>query len=427
MTSSARILVAVAAFAIATGVVFAMGGVLFYRATLPDAQTHLYPASRAVTAWATRWPRDDGSLLERSAVATADAVSPPVLAGSVLVALGSDRRLHALDPRTGAQRWEVGYGDGRRVVGFRVAGSLLLLVVMRPNQATGLADTSLVAVDSGTRAVLWDRPLDADVFPASIQVGASAAYLVVADSVDGGEYTSLRERGFSVSLHPRVRAYALSDGAERWERALPDRADAAPLARVAITLSGAQVVVSTGSSFAPIGMSVLDAATGRALWQASDGTEALGMFRAELVVRSGTDLALFAVNTGRVLARLVAMGARSGPAVVARDVLYQFASDHVVAVDLATRRALWTTALDSPHGGFGSPGGRTRPPAVQDDHLYVGGRDEDVYSIDVRTGAVEWKFPAELDAGTSASAAPLRYGSLMLVQDDQLTAYRVPG
>jgi len=426
VTSSARILVAVAALAVATGVVSAVGGVLFYRATLPDAQTHLYPASRAVVAWATRWQRDDGTLLERSALAANDAVSPPALVGTTLLTLGSDRRLHALDPLSGAQRWDIGYNDGRRVMGFRVVGSLVVMIVMRPNPATGLADSSLAAADTVTHAVLWDRPLDADVFTASLQVGASAAYVAVADNVDGGEYTALRERSISVSLHPRVRAYALGDGAERWERALPERPDGPTAQQVALTLSGTQVVVSTSTSFAPLGMSVLDAATGRALWQAADGTVALGMFRAELVVRSGTDLALFAVGTGRVLARLATMGARSGPAVVAHDVLYQVASDHVLAVDLATRRGLWTTALDSPHGGFGAAAGRSRPPAVQDDHLYLGGRDEDVYSIDVRTGAVEWKFPAELDAGASTSTAPLRYGSLVLVQDDQITAYRVP-
>jgi outer membrane protein assembly factor BamB len=425
VTSSARILVAVAVFAVATAAMFAAGGMLIYRATLPAAQTHLYPASRAVAAWATRWQPDGTSPLQRSALAAADTAAPPVVTGQTLLALGPDRRLHALDPLTGGQRWEYGYNDGRRVMNFRVAATLLVLVVMRPNPATGLADSSLVALDATTRAVLWDRPLDADVFPASLQLDAGAAYLAVADNVDGSEYAALRERNIAVSLHPRVRAYALVDGLERWERALLERTDA-PAERVTLTLAGSQVVVSTGTSFTPIGMSVIEAATGRALWQ-SDGSEALGVFRAQLVTRSGTDLALFASASGRMLARLVAMGARSGPAVIARDVLYQVASDHVMAVDLAARRGLWTTALDSPHGGFGAAQGRSRPPAVQDGHMYLGGRDEDVYSIDVRTGAVEWKFPADLSAGSANSAAPLRYGSLVLVQDEQLTAYRAPG
>jgi outer membrane protein assembly factor BamB len=89
-------------------------------------------------------------------------------------------------------------------------------------------------------------------------------------------------------------------------------------------------------------------------------------------------------------------------------------------------RGLWTTALDSPHGGLGTVEGRSRPPTMgADGRLYLGGRDEDVYAIDPRTGAVQWKFPADVTAGGLA-AAPLRYGGLVLVQDDQLTAYRAP-
>ncbi|HSR22912.1 MAG TPA: PQQ-binding-like beta-propeller repeat protein, partial [Candidatus Eisenbacteria bacterium] len=132
-------------------------------------------------------------------------------------------------------------------------------------------------------------------------------------------------------------------------------------------------------------------------------------------------------GTGRELARLPGLGARSGPAVVAGDVLYQVASDQVTAVDLVSRRGLWTTALDSPRRILGAGEGRLRPPAVADGRLYLGGRDEDVYSIDVRTGAVQWKFPAPAGGGPAPGPAPVRYGSLVLVQDDQLTAYRAPG
>lgn len=424
MTTPARTLVAVAVLAVAIAVAFAAGGELLYRATLQDTQTHLYPASRAVVAWATRWPRDDASPLARSALASTGVAVGPELAGATLLAIGAGR-LHALDPLTGAQRWDVGYGDGRRVSGFQATPSLAVLVVMRPDSATGLTATSLVAVDVATHAVAWDRPLDADLYPGSLLLGPAVAYVTVADSVDGAEYQALRERGVAVPLHPRVRAYALADGALRWERTLPERADAAPVERVALTLAASVVAASTATAFAPIGMAVFDAASGRPLWQAPDGTAALGLSRARLVTRSGTDLALLAPASGRVVARLPSLGARSGPAVVARDVLYQVAADHVAAVDLAAGRGLWATALDSPHAAFGAIEGRARPPSVTDGRLYLGGRDEDVYSIDVRTGAVQWKFPAAVAAG-GVNAPPLRYGGLVLVQDDQLTAYRAP-
>jgi outer membrane protein assembly factor BamB len=425
VTSPARTLVAVAVVAVAVALAFAIGGELLYRATLRDTQTHLYPASRAVSAWATRWPPDDASLLARSALSSTGVAAAPELAGETLLAIGAGR-LHALDPLTGVQRWDVGYTDGRRVIGFQATPTLAVLVVMRPDPATGLAATSLAGVDVATRAVAWERPLDADAYAGSLLLSADAAYVAVADSVDGGEYQALRERGVAVPLHPRVRAYTLADGALRWERTLPERADAAPVERVALTLAAPVVAASTATAFAPIGMSVFDAASGRALWQAPDGTSAVGVSRARLVTRTGTDLALFAPATGRVVARLRALGARSGPAVVARDVLYQVAGDRVAAVDLVAGRGLWTTALDSPHGGLGAVEGRSRPPAMgADGRLYLGGRDEDVYAIDPRTGAVQWKFPADVTAGGLA-AAPLRYGGLVLVQDDQLTAYRAP-
>ena len=427
MRSSARTLVTVAALAVVIAVAIAVGGVAVYRATLPDAQTHLYPASRAVAVWATRWPRDDASLPARSALAATGAAAPPVLAGSTLLVLGSDRRLHALDPLTGLQRWDLGYADGRRVVDFRVTGSRLVLLVRRPDAATGLTDSSLVAVDAGTRAPLWERPLDTDVFPGSLLADADALFLAVADNVDGSEYQALRERNVAVSLHPRLRSYGLSDGAQRWERALPEAPEAAPVERVALTLADRQVVASMGGRTASLGMAVFDGPSGQPLWQAADGSEALGLSGGRLVARSGPDLALLAPATGRVLARLPGLGARSGPAVVAGDVLYQVASDQVTAVDLVSRRGLWTTALDSPRRVLGAGVGRPRPPAVDDGRLYLGGRDEDVYSIDVRTGAVQWKFPAQLDGGLSPGPAPVRYGGLVLVQDDQLTAYRAPG
>jgi outer membrane protein assembly factor BamB len=425
--SSATTLVSVSVLAVVIAVAVAVGGGVVYRATLPDAQTHLYPASRAVAVWATRWPHDDASALARSALAAPEATAPPVLAGTTLLVLGPDRRLYALDPLTGAQQWELGYTDGRRIVDFRVTASRLVLLVRRPDAATGLADSSLVAVDADTRAPLWERPLDADVFPGSITTGADSVFLAAADNVDGSEYQALRQRNVAVSLHPRLRAYALPDGAQRWERALPERAEAAPVERVALTLADREVVASVGRAVTWLGMAIFDAATGQGLWQAADGSEALGVSRGRLVARSGGDLALLAPGTGRVVGRLPGQAARAGPAVVAGDVLYQVASDHVTAVDLVFGRGLWTTALDTPRRVFGAPEGHVRPPAVQDGRVYLGGRDENVYSIDARTGAVQWKFPAQLQGVLAASSAPLRYGGLVLVQDDQLTAYRAPG
>ncbi len=426
MTNAARTLVAVAILSVVVAVVSAFTGVLLYRASQGDLQTHLHPASAAVETWATRWTPDSAPLLFRSALSTAPTPATPVLAGQTLLVLGSDLRVHALDPGTGLQRWEVGYPDGRRVVSFRVDASRLVLVVRQPDPATGLADSSLVAVNLTTRAVLWERALDADVYSSSLQVAAGTVYLAVGDNVDGAAYDSLRQRNASVSLHPRLRAYALADGTRRWEQVLPEQAGEAPVERVGIVVTDRQVVAAESSLSAPIGLAAFDSASGLARWHTLDGSEALGVTRGMLVTRTGGYVVLVAPSSDRALDRLVSLAPRSGPTVVAGSVLYSVASDQVTAVDLVAGRQLWTTALDRPQEAFASGDDLTRLPAVQDGHLYLGGRDEDVYSIDVLTGVVEWKFPAQRQDVLVAGPAPVRYGDLLLVQDDQLTAYRAP-
>jgi outer membrane protein assembly factor BamB len=62
---------------------------------------------------------------------------------------------------------------------------------------------------------------------------------------------------------------------------------------------------------------------------------------------------------------------------------------------------------------------------VQDGHLYVGGTDLYVYSIEPSTGRVLWRFKS-IGVGGGVGGAPMRYGNLILVQYDQVFGYRIP-
>lgn len=424
--SNARSLVTLVVLAVALAAAAALGGVAFFRATVNEDQTHLYSASDAITAWATHWPDERAATLFRSALPIDDGGYPPLLVGQVLYVLGIDHRLHALDPRTGVPRWEFGYSDGRRIFGFRLAGPHLLLLVRQLNPATNLADSELVALDLNTRTTLWDRPLDADVFDASLQVDATLAYVAVADNVDGGQLRSLRNRGIATPMHPRARAYSLLDGGQRWEQALPEGADAVSVEHVALVLTDRQMVASERTGSSALGLTGIDTLRGQVLWRDPGTDEAVGVAHGQVVTRNGSDFALLNPATGQLSPRIASDATSAGSVLVDHNVAYWTGADQVVAIDLVAGRQTWRTQLDAPRPGFGSSYDHSRQAAVQGSHLYVGGRDEDVYSIDARTGAFEWKFPAPRDGPLWADYAPLRYSDLVLVQDNQLTAYRAP-
>ena len=401
--------------------------------TRTGAVTHLHPTTQARTAWTTKWRPDSAPALFRSALSageggaqpTGDGGPQPALVGSTLYALGSDRRVHALNPQTGTdQVFDV--GPGRRAVNFRASSSRLVVVTRTPNPATGLSDSYLLGIDPSTRAIAWDQPLGTDVFTNSVQVDTDTVYLGVGDSVDGAQWKIFRDRGTAPSLHPRVRAYALASGSARWEQALPERSDAGPTDDLGLTVAGGEVVATEFARGVAVGMVGLDRGSGQIPWRDLTGTEALGTLRNRLVVVSGEDIVMMTPTTGVIVDRLAGLAPNKPEAtLISGTTLYWTKSDQVGAVDLDRKRQLWQpTQLDYPTSGAGA-----RPltrPDVENGHLYVVGRDEAVYSIEAKTGSVEWKFPAPLRASPSTDYPPLRVGNLVLVQDGQLSAYQAP-
>jgi len=389
-----------------------------------DGMTHRHESTNVATSWSTHWQRSADPAQFRSALGGRDAEAPPVLVGSTLYALGTDGRLYSLDPRSGSSR-AFDVGSRRRPINFRATASRLVVVARALNQATGLADINLLGVDPTTRTVAWDQPLGADVFIDSLEVDADTVYLGVGDNVDGAQWRARRDRGAAPSLHPRVRAYALATGVLRWEQALPERSDTGPADDLSVTAVGSEVVATEFTDGVSVGVVGLDRSSGQIGWRDMGGTRALGTLGNRLVVLSGTDVLIMIPTSGTIVDRLAGLGPDKPDAtVVSGTWLYWTEFDRVRALDLQRKRQLWPpTQLDY----------RIRPvagksltrPDVEDGHLYVGGRDDAVYSIDVRTGLVEWKFPARR-AVPSIDYPPLRVADTVLVQDSQLTAYRAP-
>lgn len=398
---------------------------LLLMGTRTDSATHLHPTEQVRTAWTTRWQRDTDTTLFRSALSTRDGEAQPTLVGSTIFALGSDRRLHALDPRSGSDL-AFDIGAGRRAMNFRASSSRLVVLARTTNPATGLPDTSLLGVDPSTRAVAWDQPLATDVYTDSLKVDTDTVYLGVGDSVDGAQWRILSDRGAAPSLHPRIRAYALANGAPRWEQALPERSETGPADDLGLTVVNGDVVATEFTRGTSDGLVVLDRTNGQILLRALTGTQALGTLRNRLVAVAGADVLTMNPTNGAIVDRLSGLAPMQVEAtLVSGSALYWTGSDQVGALDLNGKKPLWPpTQLDYPTGAVTSKA-LTRPD-VQDGHLYVGGRDDAIYSIDVRTGSVEWKFSAPLRAPPSTDYAPLRVADLVLVQDGQLTAYQAP-
>lgn len=422
MTHAPRTLAVVALVAVVLAAALVGSGALFFLAAGPGT-----PAASAPRAsWTTRWPLDVSAGQLQSALPAGGAPAPPVLLGQTVYALGLDRRLHALDPRTGEERWAFGYRDARRIYAFRMTRSLLVLLVRQASPSTDLAASELVGVDPSTRGVLWDQVLDADVYLGSLQVTDDTAYLAVADNVDRGTYQRLLDHGQAPSLHPRVRAYAVADGARRWEQPLPERPVRPAVDDVEIAKTDRQVIAAERANGGPVGLASLEMATGEVLWHDPGTSGALGVAHGQLVTSAGSDLVLLNPASGQRSGRFAGLAPAAGAALtIDHDQLYWAGSRRVTAVDLVAGRRRWRTDLGGGPGGRAPAAARTRPPSVSGGQLYLGAQDRDLYAIDIRAGRIGWTLPLSPPA-TGPAYAPLRAGNLVLLQDDQLTAYQVP-
>jgi outer membrane protein assembly factor BamB len=175
-----------------------------------------------VTAWDAAtgrrlWRRDFSAQVDTSKLFCGTAASPLATGGSVVVQVGSDvhgGRILALDPATGATRWEWrGPGPGYASPVVVEAGGGAQLVT--------LTDGSIVGLDAATGGELWSVPFPDEWHENIVTPVWTGSLLVVAGTRQGTHAFALaradgRWRATEVWKNPEVAMYmstpVLGDG-----------------------------------------------------------------------------------------------------------------------------------------------------------------------------------------------------------------------
>lgn len=217
---------------------------------------------------------------------------------------------------------------------------------------------------------LGDRPVGEPT------VAGDTVYLPLSGVVDGSSGEPIHE--------PKVRAYALDDGDERWTTPMPERG-----LRLAV---GGDTVVVVSHGFDGSGTVLgLSSGAGAELWR----QDVSGGFFRSPAVADGT---VYVPDTdGRLRALALADGSErwatdAGDGVAAADGAVYAGGDRLVALDPADGSERWT--VESDEGTFGTP-------AVGDGAVYVGGNWADLSAVDPADGTVRWShsFPTQTVEG----------------------------
>ena len=76
--------------------------------------------------------------------------------------------------------------------------------------------------------------------------------------------------------------------------------------------------------------------------------------------------------------------------------------DEIDADNVADLKGVWMTDLDSATAAKYSAEGQ---PIVYDGMIYIPTGDDDVFAVDVETGAIRWKYESDIDRGSPRSVA----------------------
>lgn len=272
--------------------------------------------------------------------------------------------LVAREPVEGRIEWATQLPEEAR--GWPAAGDGL--VVASTGRSVGAYEA-----DGGAerwRHDLGDRPVGEPT------VAGDAVVVPLGGVVDGGSGDVLHE--------PKVRAYGLDDGEERWTVQLPARG-----LRLAAS-EDAVVVVSHDFDGAGTVLR-LSLADGGERWR----RDVSGGFFGSPVVAG--DVVYVPDGDGRVLALALADGrerwaAAAGDGVAATDDAVYVGGDSLVALDAADGTERWT--VESEDGTFGAP-------AVAGDAVYAGGNWTDLRVVERDTGTGRWahSFPTQTVEG----------------------------
>lgn len=367
----------------------------------------------AAPAWTTSWKPTQGAL-------DAVAAAPFVRDGAVYT-VGPDDLLHAVDIGSGRELWTFGRTNEQWVVNFLPTSRGLLVLV------DGWGGSVLISLDPDGHA-LWKRTFEAPrPFTSSLSVARDTIFLIRAGIDDSS--------GMEIQP-PALVAIAMIDGGDIWTRPLPHPPVGFGVTGSSTFTTAADRTVVVHQAFADKArrfgrpartfVAGFDQVSGATRWEVGpmEGTEQpIGVFGGNLVA---TEWDAYAIvrrdpDNGRVLDRYTDCLSHNAPAGYAVDGsrVYWLQLTELVAANLGTDRRLWSLPL----GRGGSL--QSTLPAVVDGHLYVGASNGGyLYSIDAQRGTVDWRFAVRENG--RYGPRPIRVGDLLLVQYEQLTAYRIP-
>jgi eukaryotic-like serine/threonine-protein kinase len=355
--------------------------------TLPDAMVpvHRMPVVLRRAPAPVAPPRREIAAPIRQPAWVKDLGSPiwsDVLADSDLALVGSDDgRLHALDARSGTERWTFRAGGAVRARPTRLGDDVVFQadegMLYRVRVADGVERWRVrIAERPAIRLALGDpksryenRASAAAVADGRIFVGTHAGHLLALDA---------------------------DTGRRAWDVKTGDSIVATPL------VTGGRVVVGSfdGRVYA------VDAGSGAQVWQFDTHgavTDAACAFDGNVIVGSRSyDLVALDAGAGRpVWSRYFWFSWVESPATIARGIAYLGSSDAAAlhAFDAHSGRTVWRTDVG------GSAWGQ---PLVTDDTVYEGTVGTLNYLVDHRafmiavnrrTGRPVWQYPLELPAG----------------------------
>ncbi|PSP65746.1 hypothetical protein BRC79_08330 [Halobacteriales archaeon QH_8_67_27] len=288
----------------------------------------------------------------------------------------------------------------------------------------GDSDGSFHALDPVTGETKWSIDTPAPVTSAAavdggfVFFGTSNGSLYALQTGDGSELWSEQFKTTEAFTAPvvadgslyigsngsRVYEFDMLNGEQQWNQATFGAITASP-------------VVTDGMLYAPSGDSDLYAYTtsGSLEWQLSfDGSVNGVSYRQRRLYATTESNDLAQVNTNGSVDWRTSLGdgIASTPAVTEDRVVVGARDNTLYAVNRTNGTELWRFT--------GASDGVTAPPAVADGTVYVGSRDGNVYAVDLETGDEEWSFGTD---NNIEEAAPVVAGGRVYIGSQDGTFY----
>jgi outer membrane protein assembly factor BamB len=288
----------------------------------------------------------------------------------------------------------------------------------------GDSDGSVHALDPVTGETKWSIDTGAPVTSAAavdggfVYFGTSNGSLYALQADDGSELWSEQFRSTGAftapvvvdgslyigSTNSRVYEFDMLNGEQQWNQDTFGAITSSP-------------VVSDGMLYAPSGDNDLYAYTtsGSLEWQVSfDGSVNGVSYRQRRIYATTESNELAQVNTSGSVDWRTGFedGIGSTPAVTENRVVVGTRNNTLYAVNRTNGTEIWR--FTEPSGGVNAP------PAVADGTVYLGSRDGSVYAVDLETGDEEWSFETE---NNIEEAAPVVAGGRVYIGSQDGTFY----